>query len=1149
MLRRFSTKVGLTKKKEGEVNGTSNGASGAVANGTSHERTRATNGASNGAGIEQPKLEKRPTIFSQKSKKETVNHNVSRGDVESSFAQFAQLVHASMRPMPTQAGDGAYLDHTEPSGLLADIKSMGFKDAHTLMNVMKSKATGELQDDKTYLMEKTIQLVAGLPTHSKTRVDLTNAFIDELWNSLQHPPMSYLGDKYQYRQADGSYNNVLYPHLGAANTPYARSVNPNTLSMGAQPDPGLIFDSVMARKEFKPHPNRVSSVFFYWASLIIHDLFQTDHKDFNNSQTSSYLDLSTLYGDTQEDQNHIRTFKDGKLKADCFSEPRLLGFPPGCGVLLIMLNRFHNYVVEQLAVVNENNRFNKPNEGLTHEKMEKSWEKYDNDLFQTGRLITCGLYINITLLDYLRTIVNLNRTNSTWTLDPRAEMGKIFGKDGTPSGVGNQVSAEFNLAYRWHSCISDRDDKWTRNLYKQLFGKEAEDVTLPELLQGLGKWEHGLSEDPQKRPFAGLQRDADGKLPDDELVELLTSSIEDTAGAFGPNNIPTALKAITILGMQQSRAWNLGSLNEFRKFFGLKAHETFEDICSDPPVADQLRHLYEHPDYVEMYPGLVSESAKVPMVPGVGIAPTFTISRAILSDAVALVRGDRFYTIDYSPKNLTHWGYSEVQYDLAVNQGCVIYKLFMRAFPNHFKTNSVYAHYPMTIPSENKKILTNLGRVDDYSWDRPTRTPPRVNFTSYAGAKYILEHQKEFNVMWQEPLIWLMGKGGGDFMLSGDSVFHAQQRKLMGQCLYRENWHQQIKDFYEYITLKLLHDKSCKLAGINQVDLTRDVGNLAHVHFAANVFSLPLKTEDHPHGVYSEQEMYMVMSVIFTCIYFDLDPAKSFPLRMGTRAVTQQLGKIVEANVKNVNMTGWIAGIVDGMHTIDHSPLKDYGVHMVRKLLESGLGAEEITWSQILPTAGAMVSNQAQVFTQLIDYYLDHPEHLVEINKLANTPGPEADEKLLHYAMEGIRLNGTFGSYRLATTQMTVDDNGRKVDVKPGDKVFCSFVSANREAEYFPNPDQVDITRPIDRYIHYGLGAHACLGGEASRTGLTAMLRTVGKLKNLRRAPGPQGQLKKIPRPGGFYVYMRADHGSYFPFPTTMKVHWDGDLEPLKKMT
>lgn len=56
-------------------------------------------------------------------------------------------------------------------------------------------------------------------------------------------------------------------------------------------------------------------------------------------------------------------------------------------------NSFHNYVVEQLAVINENGRFHRPNEGLTHEMAEKSWAKYDNDLFQTGRLITCGLYI------------------------------------------------------------------------------------------------------------------------------------------------------------------------------------------------------------------------------------------------------------------------------------------------------------------------------------------------------------------------------------------------------------------------------------------------------------------------------------------------------------------------------------------------------------------------------------------------------------------------------------------------------------------------------------------------------------------------------------------------------------------------------------
>lgn len=124
--------------------------------------------------------------------------------------------------------------------------------------------------------------------------------------------------------------------------------------------------------------------------------------------------------------------------------------------------------------------------------------------------------------------------------------------------------------------------------------------------------------------------------------------------------------------------------------------------------------------------------------------------------------------------------------------------------------------------------------------------------------------------------------------------------------------------------------------------------------------------------------------------------------------------------------------------------------------------------------------------------------------------------------MEGIRLNGTFGSYRLCTVDKTVDDNGRPVKVKPGDKVFTSFVGANCEAEFFPEPNTVRLDRPIENYIHYGAGPHACLGAEASRTALTAMLRVVGRLDNIRRAPGPQGYalIKSTP----FCHYLSDDH-------------------------
>ena len=44
----------------------------------------------------------------------------------------------------------------------------------------------------------------------------------------------------------------------------------------------------------------------------------------------------------------------------------------------------------------------------------------------------------------------------------------------------------------------------------------------------------------------------------------------------------------------------------------------------------------------------------------------------------------------------------------------------------------------------------------------------------------------------------------------------------MAKCFYSEDWSNKVKKFYEHITLKLLHEKSFKIAGINHVDITRE---------------------------------------------------------------------------------------------------------------------------------------------------------------------------------------------------------------------------------------------------------------------------------------------------------------------------------------
>jgi linoleate 8R-lipoxygenase/9,12-octadecadienoate 8-hydroperoxide 8R-isomerase len=146
--------------------------------------------------------------------------------------------------------------------------------------------------------------------------------------------------------------------------------------------------------------------------------------------------------------------------------------------------------------------------------------------------------------------------------------------------------------------------------------------------------------------------------------------------------------------------------------------------------------------------------------------------------------------------------------------------------------------------------------------------------------------------------------------------------------------------------------------------------------------------------VFTESEIYKIMAVVFTAIFYDADVAKSFELDQAARTVTQQLGQLTMANVEMIDKTGFIANLVNRLHR--HDVLSEYGIHMIQRLLDSGLPATEIVWTHILPTAGGMVANQAQLFSQCLDYYLSEEgsAHLPEINRLAKKDTPEADEAL-----------------------------------------------------------------------------------------------------------------------------------------------------------
>ncbi|KAG8920664.1 hypothetical protein FRC01_000648 [Tulasnella sp. 417] len=160
-----------------------------------------------------------------------------------SVKSLSDLVYYSRRPLPASP-DGLNASEAAPAVLrkpmehgklfeLIDDIQQAIKrgspidlDDGTLLAVIDalkhSKTIGI--DDRYLLLEKVFTLTSRLPPGSIIQKKVTDAIISLLYNDLPHPPGTYLGKKYAFRTADGSYNNINNPDLGKAKMPYTRTV-------------------------------------------------------------------------------------------------------------------------------------------------------------------------------------------------------------------------------------------------------------------------------------------------------------------------------------------------------------------------------------------------------------------------------------------------------------------------------------------------------------------------------------------------------------------------------------------------------------------------------------------------------------------------------------------------------------------------------------------------------------------------------------------------------------------------------------------------------------------------------------------------------------------------------------------------------------
>ncbi|KAG9022010.1 hypothetical protein FS837_006799, partial [Tulasnella sp. UAMH 9824] len=600
--------------------------------------------------------------------------------------------------------------------------------------IIASKFTGGL-DDRLYLLEHALTFLSRYPPNTVTSKELQDKVISLLWYDLPHPPSSLVGSKYQFRTADGSGTSIWHPEMGIAGSAYARSVQTlHPLPANQLPSPELLFDTLLKREKQIDHPAGLSSFFFAFANLVIHSLFHTDHTTDPTqpiNRVSSYLDLSPVYGSNDEELNSIRLNDGtGRIYPDTFADSRLLHMPPSTPALLIMYSRNHNYIVKKLLDINERGQWENP-----PPEDEEKRKKQDDEIFGTARLINCGWFMSTIFGDYLASILGLVREGNSWSLDPLSNF-RENSHEIVERGSGNIVSVEFLALYHFHSSISATDAAWAEKSFEWMFQtRDWDSITVPQYKEAINKLieqENPKDHPPNTWRVGGYQRQEDGSFRDEDLAKILLDASESPASAFKARGTPHVMRIIEIMAIKQNRDWARSKSGTQEKTSQTQQEgESMAFVALDPEPDHETLRLYRHPDNIELYVGLQAEDSKK-VVPGAGLCPGFTMSRAILADAVALVRGDRFLTNDFTAYNLTAWGMQDCSRDPRNSaNGGVLGKLLGRCLPNHFPVDSSYTNFPFIVPSKMKEFLTTVGTAGQYTFTRPVPSRPVVPVTKF----------------------------------------------------------------------------------------------------------------------------------------------------------------------------------------------------------------------------------------------------------------------------------------------------------------------------------------------------------------------------------------------------------------------------------
>jgi len=484
------------------------------------------------------------------------------------------------------------------------------------------------------------------------------------------------------RTADGTFNDLSNPRMGAAGMRFGRNVPleytyPEPEPAILSPSPRTVSLDLLTRDTFVP-ATTLNVLAAAWLQFMIRDWFSHGKSPKENpwklalkaddpwhehpmtimrtapdptrppdaedapptycNTESHWWDGSQIYGSTREAQDRVRSGVHGKLKVGAnglipFS-PEALTEPGTWLGLALLFNLFtleHNAICEHL-------RAEYP-----------SWS--DDDLFDKARLINSALLAKIHTVEWTPGILGhptlqvAMRANwwgllGEWAYRHFGRISKseilsgIVGGETDHFGVPYALTEEFVAVYRMHPLIPD--DYVFRSVtnghvlrecdFRQIAGKHVQDmieqIPMRDLLYSFGIAHPGAIQLHNYPRF--LQR---YERPDGVIMDLAATDI------------------------LRSRELGVPRYNQFRQLFHKPAVRTFGELTENSEWAEEIKRVYDNDiDRVDMMIGLYAEH------PPKGFGFSDTAFRIFILMASRRLNSDRFFTVDFTPQVYTQVG-------------------------------------------------------------------------------------------------------------------------------------------------------------------------------------------------------------------------------------------------------------------------------------------------------------------------------------------------------------------------------------------------------------------------------------------------------------------------------------------------------------